>query len=111
MGQCVLLENRDRERGTAKAHHGDGVCLRDSTDGVPVRAYTHHTCDGWCVTSDSPPEALLNVRTSTNRLLPGPLGCYVYPDDSVFHLSTHTRGEPWPGPRRVQAVRNSHTER
>lgn len=71
-----------------------GVCLRDSTDGVPVRAHTHHTCDGWCVTSDSPPEALLDVRTAVlDRLLPGPLGCYVYPDDSVFHLSSliHTR--------------------
>ena len=68
-----------------------GVRLSTSTDGVRVEAHVHVAHDGWTITSRTPVDESLLTVDVLDRLLPGPLGCFVLPADAVFNIDARER--------------------
>ena len=73
-----------------------GVSLQTGMDGVPSRSQVHHHAEAWEITSDVRIEELTQAEV-LDRTLPGRLGCYLLPMDSVltFHDEEHTGAERW----------------
>lgn len=63
-----------------------GVALNREAERTKVGKYVHVTTDEWNITSDIPIGDDLLTCSILDRVLPGLLGGYVLPFDSVFHL-------------------------
>lgn len=74
-----------------------GVQLLTGKPKAPVSGHVHLEHDGWCITSKTyPPTDPTFLTTDLLDIsLPGPLGCFLYPKDAVFHVKeqTHTTKE------------------
>lgn len=64
-----------------------GVSLANDREGVAMKRYTHATGTGWVITSDVCLGPDLLTTPVLDRVLPGALGCYVYPMDAVLHMT------------------------
>lgn len=62
-----------------------GVALRDMSEGAYRHAHVHAKRNGWIITSSHSISDMLTV-TPLQRVLPGFLGTYLYPDDATFHM-------------------------
>lgn len=56
-----------------------------------VRAHVHLSTDEWKITSDVRVEDVSTAPKVLDRILPGRLGSFVYPDDAVFSLRNARR--------------------
>lgn len=67
-----------------------GVALSTGCDGVRKKKHVHIRCNEWEVTSDV---AIVDVPFCKvlDRILPGRLGSYIYPDDAVFTCTDRQR--------------------
>lgn len=65
-----------------------GVRLRDASEGTPVGAHVHCAGPTWAITSHVPVGPEMLTAPVLDRVLPGRLGCYVYPQDAVFHMTS-----------------------
>lgn len=67
-----------------------GVGLADMREGIPVGEVVHAACGAeWCITSAVPLGPELLRAEVLDVMLPGRLGCYVYPADAVLHVPAH----------------------
>lgn len=62
---------------------GVGIALETESGGVAAKQHVHHETEEWQITSDVPVSALTTAEV-LSRALPGRLGCYVLPSDSVL---------------------------
>jgi hypothetical protein len=64
-----------------------GVRLACGTAGAPVGAHVHLAHEDWAITSDVAPDDPAMLDALLDAVLPGAVGCYVYPRDAVLHLT------------------------
>lgn len=62
-----------------------GVRLRDDRYCDSVHRHVHNETDTWTITSTVPIDDVIHT-TVLDRILPGLLGAFVYPDDAVFSM-------------------------
>ena len=61
-----------------------GIALhREEVESVAPKKYIHHETNSWIITSDVPIREMLNANV-LSKALPGLLGCYVLPSDSLL---------------------------
>jgi hypothetical protein len=63
-----------------------GVRLACGTAGARVGAHVHLAHEDWAITSDVAPGDPAMLDALLDAVLPGAVGCYVYPRDAVLHL-------------------------
>lgn len=68
-----------------------GIALESGSRGVPPKKHVHVRTEDWQITSDTPMDESLLSCDLLPRSLPGKLGCYILPKDSVL---TRVNGMP-----------------
>ena len=67
---------------------GLGICLQDRKSSCTPFDFVHHEGNGWCITSSRPVNYEFVVEGDIlDEVLPGLLGYYIYPRDSVISWS------------------------
>ena len=62
-----------------------GVRLSDGKNHVDIGKHVHLSNETWSITSNVSPSDILS-HDVLDRVLPGALGAFVYPNDAVFHI-------------------------
>ena len=89
-----------------------GIRLSDGREGTAVGRHVHCKGGTWSITSKVPVGPAMLSQPPLDRLLPGMLGCYVYPSDAVFHLHdrAHTTQADWEAVAAAEHVSEAREE-